>query len=299
MRFPVWVAVGLLASASHALAAVVSVTGGDVLLGNRSVNLLSNGSFEFSGWTPAAPSGYASWVHTSTGNFLTGPTLVPAGWTTSGGMFTYAAWGNDTAVPSPGTGLAFSAPFPDGVLGVYMGNSVTQVAPTPVVGPDGVASFVSPPAFTHQDPNPANYTPFRIEQSVSGLTPGAGYLLDFWLSGEHASTAGWAGDGLIELDISGEAPLFFAAPYGGSGLGASQRYYVEFQPASSTVTFGFVNYGHLQIGEDVMTEGVLDDVILNLREEVGAVPEVASWWLGGMVLGGGALGVWRRRRGSP
>ena len=273
-------------AALPASAAVSSVTGGDALVGNRSANLVNNGSFE-TGWAPVG-GGPASWIRTSTGS-LYSPVIAPPAWTTSGGQFTYAVWGNDTSLSSP-TGVAFSAPFPHGSVGVYMGNSVTAVAPMPTFAADGVASFSGAPVFTHNEP--ANYGPaFRIEQTVTGLNTSATYLLDFWVSGEGAGTTSQANDvGIVEVDISGESPIFVGAPYGSGGLGTSQRYYVEFVPSSSSVTIGFVNYGHLDLGGgNITTEAVIDDIILNIRD-AEVVPEPAT------VLAGAALVLLGGRR---
>lgn len=287
-------AAAALVLAPRAFAAINAIASGDAVLGSRPLNLISNGSFEDSGWSALGTStGQPSWVLTGTGTTLAGTVLVPDDWTTLGGPLNYAVWGNDSSVPGPG--LRSSAPIPDGNLAVYMGNQGTFVSPAPSFGANGVITFPTPPVFTHIDP--PNYTPaFRIEQTVVGLDVNGTYRLDFWTSGEDAATGGFAGPGLLELDITGEAPIYLATPYdpADAQLGSSQRYYIDFQPSTANLTFSFVNHGHLLLA-GFHSEGVIDDVILNRLDETRVIPEAGNV-LAGIGAAALAVGLSARRR---
>lgn len=281
-----------------ASAAVLSVGSGDAVLGNRPTSLIVNGSFEHSGWVAnGADTGATSWVLAGTGTTLNGGLVsVPAAWTTSGDTLNYGVWGNDSTANPSGTGLRGSAPLPDGSLGIYMGNQSVLASLPPTFLPSGEITFPGTPLYTHIPPVGYN-APFRIEQTVSGLDPSATYRLDFWLSGEDAAAGGFVGAGLLELDITGEPPIYLAVPYSpaDSQLGDSQRYYVEFQPSGSAVTLGFLNHGHLIPGQNgIHTEAVLDDVILNRLAGEEFVPEPGTLALGGGVTALAFLGHrWR------
>jgi hypothetical protein len=256
-----------------AQATIISVTSGDVLVGNRPSNLLVNGSFEADAGAPN-PSYWA-----------TGTTLVPqislTGWSAAGQPGTYASWGND------GNGrLRASELLPDGQNAVYFGGGImASVTPLPTFNPDGTVTFSSSPVFV---PKPTS-APVTLWQTVSGLNTSLSYTLDFWTSSEAAGGSNFpGGDGFFGLDITGESQMYFAAPSGMSGLGTSQRYYIEFQPSASTVTLQWTNWGHFNNVNGLTTELVLDDVILNPTP----VPEPASL----IALAGGAAALVRRRR---
>lgn len=161
--------------------------------------------------------------------------------------------------------------------------------------------FSSPPSYTHIPPVGYNL-PFTLSQTVSGLDPSENYLLDFWVSGEDANAGGFFGPGMLELDVTGESPIFLAVPFSplDMSLGTSQRYYLQFQSVSSTITFSFINHGHLiSGGNNIHTEAVLDDVVLNvLRGHESDVPEGAGLWAGVGLVGAAAMTALRRRTRS-
>lgn len=287
-RLTVTVLAAAAAGLLPARAAVNSIASGDAVLGNRTLNLIRNGSFENSNWTATGNGlGQASWVLAGTGTTLNGGVVqVPSDWTTLGGPLNYAVWGNDSSIAGPG--LRGSAPIPDGSLAFYLGNQATFVSPAPTFAANGVITFPSPPTFTHIDP--PNYTPaVRIEQTVIGLNINSTYDLEFWTSGEDSVAGAMSGPGLLELNITGEAPIYLATPYSAldTALGDSQRYYINFQPSTPNVTFSFINHGHLLLA-GFHSEGVLDDVILNVARPGSAVPEarpfLAAAALAGLVV---------------
>jgi hypothetical protein len=260
-------------------AGIISITSGDSLVGNRAANLIQNGSFEARGPGQPAPPANVSWAGDEgmhTGGSPGGPTLPIPGWDASYGPGAYGWWG----------ALGFQgAPLPHGEMGLYFGNFFTTPSVAPTFEADGVVTFASPPTFTNQDPN--NQSPVVLSQTVNGLTAGAVYTLDFWTSGE-ANATGFTGAGVFAVDITGEDRIFLTTPAANSQLGLSQRYYIQFQPVASSVTFSFINWGHLS--DNNATELVLDDVILN----GAAVPEPSTALLAAGSLA--ALAVLRRRR---
>ena len=256
-------------------ASIFSLTSGDLLHGNRSLNLVQNGSFE-------ADAGFAAngsyWANGST----LGPVMSLTGWSTLGQAHTYATWGND------GTGgIKGSANLPDGANGLYFGGGIMGgTTPAPTFHANGRVTFPGPPTFFSKP----DQAPVELWQTLTGLSTSSKYLLDFWASGENSKTSGFpGGDGIFGLDITGENSIYLAAPSGVSGLGTSQRYYVLFQPTASSVTLKWTNWGHLYDGTGPHTELVLDDVIVNQ-----VTPEPASL----CALGLGLAAVCRRRKRS-
>lgn len=262
---------GILAAVA-ANASIVSVSSGDALVGNRGSNLVTNGSFEADAGT------YANLSYWATGTANT-PSMSLTSWSATGKAQSYAWWG----FTSPGE-LNGSAPIPDGERALYFG-ALVQAPPSimPTFQSDGQVTFAGTPTFS---PNPT-FGPVTLSQTLTGLVTSQTYLLDFWASGENARFASWA-DGFFGLDITGENTLYFAAAGGQSGIGSSQRYYVAFQPTSSSVTLTFTNWGHFSNAQNLFTsELVLDDVIVNT-----VVPEPGTV----LVLGLGGLLLIRRRR---
>src|SRR6266850_6421769 len=212
-----------------ARASILSISGNDTLVGNRSANLILNGSFEADAGLAA---NYSYWA---TGTSLS-PTMSVTSWTATGQVNSYAIWGNDGV-----GGVKGSAPLPHGTNGLYFGAGImAAVSPFPTEAADGQVSFASTPIII---PKPTD-GPVTLSQSVSGLNTSATYLLDFWTSGEDVGSPQFAADGFFGLKITGEPLLYFAAPSGNGPVGASQRYQVYLTPSASTLNFGWINWGH-------------------------------------------------------
>lgn len=265
----------------------LTLTSGQTYNRNAPFNLITNGSFEDG---PGAPDAVNTFKYWATGTSFT-PFAVPAGWTSVGGTSAYAAWTYDTIGPY----TYGSDVLPHGNRGMYFGNQfVSAISQPPTFnGTTGVVTFPSPPTITPSGPG---YTPaVQLQQTVTGLNTSAVYKFSFWTSGESARFGNFWHDGIFGLDVTGFNTLYLQAPAGAGvdTVGMSRRYEFFLQPASSTTTFTWTNWGHY--GTSVTTgyttsvatdELVLDDVILNL------VPEPAS--LGLLALG--SLVLRRRRR---
>lgn len=254
-------------------------------------NLVANGSFEVG----APPSGTGNKLFWATGTTLT-PYGVPSGWTTSGGVPAYAAWGNDATSPQSIQG---SAGLPDGNAGMYFGNGApVLVSQPPTFNANGTVSFSAPPTIsTFFSP-----VPVVLSQSINTpANPSPSYKFSFWVSGEGAfSGQQFAERGIFGLQLTNVLPgdpiQWLSVPNGvGNSFGTSHLYEYTFTPLNSLlpVDINFINYGHFDLspfgGANLTTELVLDDVIVN------KVPEPTSLTL--LALAGlGLLAVWRRER---
>ena len=273
-------------SAANANAAT-QITSGDALLGDRGSNLLSNGSFEAAGPVGATPNTLSFWA-AGTNN---APFVSVSGWGTAGAAATYSYYG----------GAGNGKNVADGSNSLYFGNFyAAQINETPVFNADGTVTFSGSPTITSRNAGPGwglapgNYGTSVLGQNISGLTIGQTYLLDFWASGEDAGPSGgtFPHDGFFQFQIAGTdsgglETYYLAAPSGNSGLGISQRYYVEFVAGATDVGISFTNFGHMGNQNEsnpafVPTAGwtlpttselVLDDVILN---HIPTIPEPSS-----------------------
>jgi hypothetical protein len=305
---------------------VTNVTGSDALLASRSSNLITNGSFE-TGVPTTHDTGdlgvlRSAFAAVTVGSPLVGVenTVTPTGWSTAGstGVNNYSSWSNTSTGQNyyPGTNNGTfhggnstnAAVQPDGNYGLYFGNSgVTSVSSGFSVNSDtngvlGVTGTIS---------NTSVYGSTVVSQSVN-LTAGHAYLLDFWTSGEEATTGRFGRDGIFQVQIVGSSTsnFYFSAPSGAnvdaigtaSATGTSQRYHVFFTPTvSQAYTFSWTSWGHFNLnglttnwnyGNVQTSELVLDDVVLN---DV-TTPEPSTWGAGVVFLLLVGLKLRNRRR---
>lgn len=244
-------------------------------------NLISNGSFE---------DGYSGSDSYFAGGSLSGsiPQATPAGWTATGALQTqsipgnYAVWTNSL--------LREGGPNPHGDASMYFGNWIcASISEMPTFAASGLVTFTSPPTIV---PNSAsNGEPVTLSQTVTGLDTSKTYRFEFSAGGEYTErdinnfplTSDYTDDGIMGLDVTGFNRVHLAIS---SGQTTSQysdymKYQFELQPASSTTTFTFINWGHyFPFTTNWVSDGggsselMLDDVILNLEGTV--VPEPAT-----------------------
>ena len=105
-------------------------------------------------------------------------------------------------------------------------------------------------------------TGVSLEQTVTGLTPGNIYVLEFWAGGETGQPA----PGLFAVDVGfGDTLLRNQRTLPSTGIGT--RYIVEFNATSSSHTIKLTNWGHIC---PLCTELVIDDVRLYTLAELDA-----------------------------
>jgi Secretion system C-terminal sorting domain len=274
---------------------VVSLVHNDVNTLNRvtPINLVANGSFETGG--------------PSTGNqvsyFWTRPcnsANVPPSWTANGDPSSYGFWGYFQSTDAnqyiglllDGSGCdnSLQTTFTDAMLAsagdannlLYFGNyELTVNGPAPsfnsttgeYIPRAQVAAAEAAIGWTNNGAG-AITKPIIISQTVTGLTAGNYYELEFWVSGEDAF--GGPG-GIFQLEVGGKKFwLATPGPDDPRGYGREERYHLVFQaPAASTV-LSFKNYGHFGLannpamapwftgsGGTFSSELALDDVIIN------------------------------------
>jgi len=114
-----------------------------------------------------------------------------------------------------------------------------------------------PSGFPLSGPNYGDTAGLSISQTVSGLTIGSNYVLEFWAGGEYE---GWfSKKGMFAVDV-GFGNIFLSdkiTRHNTASIGT--RYIIQFKAVSTTHTIKFTNWGHIC---GACTELVLDDVRL-------------------------------------
>lgn len=211
-------------------------------------NLIQNGSFE------TTNCGTAEYICPNASTYAN---CIINNWSvTGGGTQTYAQLFS-----------IFNSIIPDGTNAVYLGNSFCKMCSetnddTTCVVP--VGCFI--PVLSVDEPiNLPEYgggTGVSISQSVSGLTVGNRYFLEFWSGGEGP---GFNGTGVFGVDVGfGNYLMTNKQTYPGI-TGTGRRYLIEFKAVATSHTIKFTNWGHICSS---CTEAVLDDVKLYAFSEV-------------------------------
>jgi gliding motility-associated-like protein len=225
---------------------------------NPSVNWITNGSFEN---TSGVANGYicpnSSFYNADINN-----------WTCAdGGFSTYAQLMNSS-----------SSVIPEGNNVLYMGNSFCNACSAT---PDDTSCLDRfdceiigrPPGYPQNSATFGGATGVSLVQTVSGLTVGNGYVVEFWTGGEEVSV--FPNDGLFGVDIGFGYNLFSCkgtSPFPPNNIGT--RYIIEFLATSTSHTVKFTNWGHI-CGS--CTEIILDDVKLyNLSELPASIPSCTT-----------------------
>lgn len=254
-------------------ASIITIQHNDTLIGDRTQNLIRNGSFEGRN----GPPGDVSWTGIQGQRLVYSPTVanysIPS-WLATGDPQSYGVWGPFFGDP-PGPA--------DGQYEVYFGNYLTTPTSSYSINPNGTIDFTTPPAFVNFSPLINN--PVTLSQAVENLDVGAHYWLDFYTTGEFEEGP-FGLPGLFGLQISGESLIYLrtAEQNPNSNFGRSERYQIEFTASASSVTLQWLNWGHVCAGSILPSCGselILDDVILNSHMEI---PEPSTNALVGIAL---------------
>jgi Secretion system C-terminal sorting domain len=270
---------------------VVSLVHNDAntLIRTTPTNLVANGSFETGGPSTGGPDSY----------FWSRPcnTNVPTGWTADGDAFSYAFWGFYNATVGSQQDFSFTnsactntlqngtSDFmitiqPDGNNLLYFGNYEFAInGPAPAYNP-ATGEYIPRANVTAADAAISwsagtSTKGVKMMQTVTGLTPGNYYELEFWATGENFGAV----DGIFVLEVGGKK-FWLTCPGvdNVNGLGNSERYHLVFQATTASTVISFKNYSHFRKSlnpamaawwganpDDYTSELALDDVIINAK----------------------------------
>lgn len=268
---------------------IVSLVHNDAntLIRTTPTNLVTNGSFETGGPSSGGTDAY----------FWSRPcnTNIPTGWTADGDAFSYAFWGfyhsttsnqfdfsftNNTCnnAVQNGTGDIMLAPQPNGNNLLYFGNYEFAInGPAPAYNA-ATGEYIPRASVAAADAAISwsagtSTKGVKIMQTVTGLTPGNYYELEFWATGENFGAV----DGIFVLEVGGKK-FWLTCPGidNVNGLGTSERYHLVFQAATASTVISYKNYSHFRKSlnpamtawwganvSDYTSELALDDVIIN------------------------------------
>lgn len=204
-------------------------------------------------------------------------------WTcTDGGTNTYAA---------SVTSQAFFKVV-DGTRAAYLGNSFCQICSntnndTSCLSQVDCEMVGIPAGFPMHGAAYGGSNGVSMSQTVSNLTVGNKYILEFWAGGEGSSNI-FLQDGLFGLDIGFGYNYLRCQPTGASGSPLKgMRYVVQFRATQASHTVKFTNWGH--ICSDC-TELIVDDIKLyNLSELNPNYEACPNDTIGGGGGGGGGI----------
>jgi hypothetical protein len=208
-------------------------------------DFMQNGGFETSTCMP----GWFSDVYNPNSNLYN---CDIANWIATGG--------DDSSYPSIfDTSLST---IPEGNVAAYFGNGnafpcSTTFDDTSCISAEMCVVPGIPTGFPRSNPGYGEETGVSLEQTVSGLTAGENYVLEFWAGGEPLHDL-LLSDGVFAIDV-GFGKTFLRTHPTGNQSPVGTRFLVRFQATSSSHTIKFTNWGHICID---CTELVLDDVRL-------------------------------------
>ncbi len=136
--------------------------------------------------------------------------------------------------------------IPDGLGAAYFGNSFCNpcsqtVNDTSCFVRSGCEISGIPPGFPQNQPNYGGALGLSLDQTVTGLTIGARYVLEFWTGGEDFGV--FTGDGVFGLDIGFGYTMLETVPTDFGDIG--KRYVVIFDATSTSHNFKWTNWGHI------------------------------------------------------
>ena len=214
-------------------------------------NLMKNGDFDVdAGGADANPDTILFGMNTPTNIGETSVTKLPQDWSYSGGgTASYVGWGGMAPkiwkLSKCGTGCSLSMVYPgNGWDGKWSGTK-------PTFNADGVAQeaglVLIPMYYTSGATGPygSPTTPTSLAQTVSGLTVGNRYRLQFFVGSEHGkhtpTDPGWGFSkaGVAAIEIEGYTRTYFEVlPYA-----AGARYMtLDFIATANPTTIAFLNW---------------------------------------------------------
>jgi PKD repeat protein len=188
-------------------------------------------------------------------------------WTcTGGGVDTYASIDDNTFTQTA-----------DGALAAYFGNGSAASACSPTFNDTSCLTATGcellniPAGYPTNDLTYGGSTGVSLEQTVSGLTIGSTYVLEFWAGGEPQSH-GWMDAGVFAVDVGFGKTYLRNKPTCPGCVGTT--FIIEFNATSTSHTIRFTNWGHICIP---CTELILDNVRLyTLAELSPSVPSCST-----------------------
>ncbi len=223
-------------------------------------NLILNGSFEN---TNCAPNVFSNSFCPNSGYY--GCDVV--NWIcTGGGSASYASIDDYTFTQTA-----------DGNNAAYFGNGSSASACSPTFNDTSCLTATGcellniPMGYPTNDVTYGGSIGVSLEQTVSGLTIGATYVLEFWAGGEPQSH-GWMDAGVFAVDIGFGNTFLRNKPTCPGCIGTT--YIIEFNATATSHTIKFTNWGHICIP---CTELILDNVRLYTLPELSpAVPSCST-----------------------
>ncbi len=185
---------------------------------------------------------------------------IPSWTCTGGGTSTYAQL----------LGSGFST-VPEGTHVAYMGNFYAYCCSntdgdTLCLSSTGCITSGLPPGYPSNTPEYGGATGLSLSQTVTGLTVGNTYSLEFWAGGEGF---GFLIPGLFAVDIGFGNIFLRCAPTTPGVVGT--RYLLVFQANATSHTIKFTNWGHITSSN---SEVILDDIRLYSSPGVTAAFDV-------------------------
>ncbi len=182
-------------------------------------------------------------------------------WTCSGGGTSTYACILDNSIST----------VPEGIFVAYLGNYFCnpcsqQADDTSCITASGCEAGGIPAGYPVNDIAYGGSTGVSIAQTVSGLTIGSVYVLEFWAGGEP----GFTQQGLFGVDVGFGIHMLRCNTTSAFAPAPGTRYIIEFRATAASHTIKFTNWGHICSS---CTEVVLDNVRLYPAAQVApAVP---------------------------
>lgn len=224
---------------------------------NYSNNLILNGGFENNTCFPDS-----TYNHSFCPNSLYYDCDI-ANWVcTGGGLGTYSniidsaiSFNNNYSIIIEGNYAAY--------FGNYICASCTDTSDTSCIANLNCEVTGIPSGYPINDLSFGGNTGVSLSQTLSGLTIGNNYALEFWTGGEYMFL--FSRSGLFAVDV-GFGNIFLRDPPTPPITGIGKRYVITFKAIADSQSIKFTNWGH---ASSACTELILDDVqLFHLHNEI-------------------------------